>query len=899
MCPRTSPYAPIIAVPPEVTTLDPAWASCSAWYGGLYDPPTALQPANAIATPTIPSMASTTPASPSTPAQGSLPIETVTAADPATRSSQASDPSVGSASQSVSTQGATQPAASTPSPSSNVEQATQSSASSPNVQSKILPTAAGVSSASGSDPGSDGAEPQTNDAADTTNSPQSATIDGSSSNQLDSSDFITQQALTATASAGTDPARVIASLLVASTRATDTAAPDPTVSTPNVGNVITSVLGLTETTGVRTNHAGNQPASSTPQASDPGFTEPAGNAEAPSSSTSQSANSAYNNEETEDGSTTVFTAADSVHTVVAQSGTLRLDGSVVDPGITTIVGSQVISIGTSAVLAGTNSLAYSAGVPSITPIASFTVNGQIHTVQQQAGSLYLDGSPVGAGDTTTVDSEAVSFGSDQVYVGSSTVISLPSDDTTSPTQVTGAVFTADEQIYTALEESGSTVIDGITVPIGHATSFHGAAVSVASAGLVLDGITAQFSAVQATQTPATVLHFGGSAITALTESGSAVDINGNILHVGQETTISGTPVSLGSSGLVVGTSIIRLLSAAETPTTTPSAALVGAVFVAGDSTLTASQLDGEPGTVVVAGQTLSAGGPALVLASHTISEGLGGLVIDGTSTAALSDIALAPTAGTGVVLTFDGNLITASEAAGHANTVVFSGHTLSVGGPVEVIDGQTFSLGAAGVLVGSDGHTSTAAFATSTEQIEAIVAAGAETLTAYRDPQNSNAIDIGSTTLYIGGPALTADNGETISMADNGLVIASSGHTSTVRTSGGAEATVIVGSDILPVYSDPAGPSAVVVGGSTISVGGPAITINGVAVSDASQGLVVGGTTTVRLLTTISAPSSSVTSTGQTLGVAAASTSKKSEAKPLTIGRSLFLMTLGLVLLMM
>lgn len=36
-CARTEPYAPIIGVPPEARALDPAWASCEAWYGGLFD----------------------------------------------------------------------------------------------------------------------------------------------------------------------------------------------------------------------------------------------------------------------------------------------------------------------------------------------------------------------------------------------------------------------------------------------------------------------------------------------------------------------------------------------------------------------------------------------------------------------------------------------------------------------------------------------------------------------------------------------------------------------------------------------------------------------------------------------------------------------------------------------
>lgn len=36
-CARTEPYAPIIGVPPEARALDPEWASCNGWYGGLFD----------------------------------------------------------------------------------------------------------------------------------------------------------------------------------------------------------------------------------------------------------------------------------------------------------------------------------------------------------------------------------------------------------------------------------------------------------------------------------------------------------------------------------------------------------------------------------------------------------------------------------------------------------------------------------------------------------------------------------------------------------------------------------------------------------------------------------------------------------------------------------------------
>ncbi|KAK4500895.1 hypothetical protein PRZ48_009087 [Zasmidium cellare] len=64
-CRQTAPYAPIIAVPEEVSNLDPAWKHCTAWYGGLYDPPQALTAASVEAKPTLPAESPTAAAAPS------------------------------------------------------------------------------------------------------------------------------------------------------------------------------------------------------------------------------------------------------------------------------------------------------------------------------------------------------------------------------------------------------------------------------------------------------------------------------------------------------------------------------------------------------------------------------------------------------------------------------------------------------------------------------------------------------------------------------------------------------------------------------------------------------------------------------------------------------------------
>lgn len=38
-CARTAPYEPIIVIPLEVRSLDPAWAQCNGGIRGVYDPP--------------------------------------------------------------------------------------------------------------------------------------------------------------------------------------------------------------------------------------------------------------------------------------------------------------------------------------------------------------------------------------------------------------------------------------------------------------------------------------------------------------------------------------------------------------------------------------------------------------------------------------------------------------------------------------------------------------------------------------------------------------------------------------------------------------------------------------------------------------------------------------------
>lgn len=56
-------FNPQLAIPPGIKKLRPEFENCQMWYGGLYDPPYALQPATALAIPTVPGGAATSSAS--------------------------------------------------------------------------------------------------------------------------------------------------------------------------------------------------------------------------------------------------------------------------------------------------------------------------------------------------------------------------------------------------------------------------------------------------------------------------------------------------------------------------------------------------------------------------------------------------------------------------------------------------------------------------------------------------------------------------------------------------------------------------------------------------------------------------------------------------------------------
>jgi hypothetical protein len=95
-------YEPVLSVPQQVLSLDPAWKNCDVFWGGVYDPPKALQPTNELAGPTTPGgyASTTTAASPSS----TPPSPTISATALAETTSAATSPGGHGGTQSSSTE---------------------------------------------------------------------------------------------------------------------------------------------------------------------------------------------------------------------------------------------------------------------------------------------------------------------------------------------------------------------------------------------------------------------------------------------------------------------------------------------------------------------------------------------------------------------------------------------------------------------------------------------------------------------------------------------------------------------------------------------------------------------------------------------------------------------------
>ena len=278
-------------------------------------------------------------------------------------------------------------------------------------------------------------------------------------------------------------------------------------------------------------------------------------------------------------------------------------------------------------------------------------------------------------------------------------------------------------------------------------------------------------------------------------SGILID-GSSLIPGGSPLTLSNTPVSLGTSGvLVIGSSSTTLAPQS--------------VFTIGTQTFTA-----DPAGFTLKDATVSPGGSVETVDGTIISLGPSGDLILGSSNFAIPTPVSTKPMNHPIVIA--GQTVTPIPAA-----VSIAGASISAGGPAITLDGNIVSLGPSGALaIGS----STFALPTSAPALSSnpsFVIAN-QTITP-----NPSAFSIAGTTLSAGGPPVTV-NGTVVSLQTTGSLIVGSDTRALA-----APSSSMVNIDGFSVQAQA---SLAVMDGVAMTPGGPGVTVTGNVVSLESGG---------------------------------------------------------------
>ncbi|KAK4541467.1 hypothetical protein LTR36_007913 [Oleoguttula mirabilis] len=736
-CPRTASYAPIIAVPTEVNDLDAAWKSCTAWYGGLYDPPKALQGTTVLATPTVPnSHPTTTPASPS-----SIGLTTTASRTNTPQTIQTS------ATQASSSNGAATGVG-------NTVQATSTQGSSGGDTSPVAESTPALNTTPTSDQGSAG---QSSDAGSTPQPAKSTSEASPSAAEPSSAATDTQPEPSISAA---DPASAIISLLGAGSTgvaasskeqgSTVAAGTDASTSSPAQSTVQPAYPGTASAASETDSVAGTSDPSQTAAAGsgDSGSAGAVSETKSIAGTSDPSQTAAAGSGDPGVATTDVFTFAGVTHTAVASAGSVVVDGSSQqDPGASltnpTDAASTQIITAAGQTLTITN--------PADPNSAAAVVNG----VSLQSG-----------GPAATISGVVVSAGSGGVVVGGSTTV-LPVQSTGSNSG-SAVVLTAGGQTLTATQLSGGAVAIGSeTVSVGGAAVTYGSVtVSAASNGLQVDGTFA-------TQVPAASVQ-GSEGVNVVTANGQVLTVSAIARASGNAVAVGGATLSAGGAGTIINGQTVSLVSGTLVVDGTtqvlslPSTS--AAVVTANGQTLTVSSAKQLGSAVVINGATLSQGGGDATINGQTVSAISNGLVVDGTTT--LLSLTTAGAAGASeTVLTVDGQTLTASAVAGPSGgVIVVNGITLSNGGPAQAIQGITVTAASDGIV--ADGSTALLSVPTgdASSALQTVLTVDGHTLTASAVSGQSGVYAVDGQTLSNGGAGATVE-AATLSAFSGGLVL--------------------------------------------------------------------------------------------------------------------------------
>ncbi len=397
-----------------------------------------------------------------------------------------------------------------------------------------------------------------------------------------------------------------------------------------------------------------------------------------------------------------------------------------------------------------------------------TVGGQVLSIAA-SGTVVFSGQTLKPGDPPVmISGTRVWLGTAGLIVGTSTV-PLPSS---SANQIAG--------IDMATDGAGNIVISGKTLHPGDpAIWVSGLQISFGNNGVIVGTSTMPLSAI-----PTRV---GNLKFTS--DNVGNVIIGETTLHRGdQAMTVSGTRISLGDGGLVIGTQTIALFSL-PAQTAGPQFSTDGA------------------GNVIINGLTLHPGDAALTISGTRVSLGVDGVLTAGSRTFPVSSL---PTRVAGMQIATDGN-----------GNIIINGVTLHPGDAALTISGTRISLGVNGVLTAGSQTLPVSSLPTSIADLR-IVTDG-----------NGNIIFSNGLVIHP-GDAVTV-SGTQISLGVDGFVTAG-----TLTTPVFAFSTEIAD---LTITTDGAG--NVFIAGKMVHPGDPAITISGTPVSLGTTGILTAGSKTI------------------------------------------------------
>lgn len=331
---------------------------------------------------------------------------------------------------------------------------------------------------------------------------------------------------------------------------------------------------------------------------------------------------------------------------VVAGTTLSVDG----PAAT--ISGKLVSLAHEGLVVDSSTLSFAAPASEATAIA--TVSGQTISRNPANGAIVVAGSTVSLeAPTVSIAGTRVSVNPSALVIGSNTISLLPPGPS--------SMFTAAGQVLTAVR-SGIVISGQTLTPGAPAITVSGTPISLGTSDIVIGASTIPLPT-QASTSASRIFELGGYTFTSADNNGNVIVLAGTTLTPGAAAvTISGTSISLGASGLVVGNSTYTLPTMAPSATVVT---LSGETYtIASNEVHVAGTVVSEGQEVTISGTEISLGASGLVVGDRTIAlasstaQGLGEVIMS-----AFGPSGTLGTTGTGAGSSSSGSLAAAFTGA--------------------------------------------------------------------------------------------------------------------------------------------------------------------------------------------------------------------------------------------